>query len=219
MIGMLGGVVQNGTGTPAQACGYACGGKTGTTQDGRDAWWVGFTPDLSAAIWVGNDDYSPCPEASGSGFCAPIWAKFIRGAMESLGYDGKFPEGSGVVATRRVQQEEKPRKPEARAVTVCADSGGLAGPHCPHTYEKALSQGESVPAPCTIHGASTRSSPSPKPATSGGKLPPGGGSVTVLICADSGKLAGPYCPRTEERAFAGGHAPTGTCTTHTGNGH
>ena len=215
MISMLGSVVTSGTGRPAAAVGYASGGKTGTTQDGRDAWWVGFTPDLSTAVWVGNDDYSPCPAATGSGFCAPIWARFMREAMQTLGYKGQFPEGSGVRATRQKPreepQEEKPQK--SRTVTLCADSGGLAGPHCPHTLEKTLPPGDSSPAPCTLHGPSTRPA-ARTPAPTGGGAAPESGTVTALICTDSGQLAGPHCPHTEERSFPASKAPRGKCTVH-----
>ena len=216
MISMLGGVVQHGTGTPAQACGYPAGGKTGTTQDGRDAWWVGFTPDLSAAVWVGNDDYTPCPSATGSGFCAPIWARFMKQAMDTLGYNGKFPEGSGVVGTKHAKRdiEAKPRQ-TSRTVTICSESGGLAGPHCPNTFEKTLGANDPMPAPCTLHGAGTHASGKTK--TTGGKTASGGGTVTVSVCTESGMLAGPHCPSTAERTFPAGHAPSSVCTVHKGH--
>lgn len=224
MISMLGSVVSYGTGTRAAACGYPCGGKTGTTQDGRDAWWVGFTPDLSAAVWVGNDDYSPCYAAAGGQFCAPIWARFMRDAMRALGYDGKFPEGAGVTASRRSHAEAEEAKPKTRTVTICADSGGIAGPHCANSYEKTLGPKDKMPGPCTVHGPGSRGSGGgsrPRPATgnggSGGGSEGGGGggrSVTVSVCTESGRPAGPHCPSTEERSYPAGQAPGGTCPVH-----
>jgi penicillin-binding protein 1A len=214
MVSMLGSVVEFGTGRAAQDAGYPAGGKTGTTQDGRDAWWVGFTPDLSAAVWVGNDDYTPCPEATGAGFCAPIWAKFMHQAMQNLGYNGKFPEGAGVVASHHRDKTTK-AKPGTRVVTICTDSGGLAGPYCPHTKEITLGPNDPTPGPCTIHGPpGFRSGSAHKPRTPVASRSAHGRTVTVLICTDSGKLAGPYCPHTEERTYPAGQEPHEVCPIH-----
>ena len=61
MVSMLQGVVQRGTGTRAGAgLGRPVAGKTGTTDDYKDAWFVGFTPDLVIAVWVGYDEPRPC---------------------------------------------------------------------------------------------------------------------------------------------------------------
>ena len=214
MISMLAGVVENGTGARAQGVGYPCGGKTGTTQSGRDAWWVGFTPDLSTAVWVGNEDYSPMNDASGGGFCAPLWARFTRQGMQLLGYDGKFPEGSGVVATRR-EPREKP-KTKAQTVTLCAETDLRAGPHCPNTYEKTFAPGEKIPGPCKLHAGGAASTPN-RPPAGGGSSSSGGRTVTVNLCTESGMLAGPFCPSTEERTYPAGSAPRGKCTMHKGN--
>jgi membrane peptidoglycan carboxypeptidase len=210
MISMLGSVVSYGTGTRAQGVGYPCGGKTGTTQDGRDAWWVGFTPDLSAAVWVGNEDYSPMNDASGGGFCAPVWAKFMREAMQILGYNGKFPEGSGVVATRRPRRESEASK-QPQVVTLCEDSHERATPYCPSTYEKTFQPGERIPGPCTLHRGNR---PGASAAGSGERESAGRGTVTVNVCTETGLLAGPFCPSTEERTFPAGRAPRKRCTVH-----
>ena len=52
-------------------------GKTGTSQDNRDAWFVGFTDNLIAAVWLGNDDNSPMKNVSGSNLPAEIWQKIM----------------------------------------------------------------------------------------------------------------------------------------------
>ena len=58
-------------------------GKTGTTNDYRDAWMMGYTPQLAAGIWVGNNDFSPMRRgAGGSSVAAPIWNRFMRAALE-----------------------------------------------------------------------------------------------------------------------------------------
>ena len=55
-------------------------GKTGTTNDYRDAWFAGVTPDLSAAVWIGNDDMSSAmsPGKAGGAIAAPTWMSFVK---------------------------------------------------------------------------------------------------------------------------------------------
>jgi penicillin-binding protein 1A len=69
-------VVERGTGRAAHF-GRPAGGKTGTTQDYRDAWFIGFTHDLVAGVWVGNDDNSPTDKVSGGSLPAQIWHDFM----------------------------------------------------------------------------------------------------------------------------------------------
>ena len=73
---MLQEVISSGTGKRARINGFAAG-KTGTSQDNRDAWFVGFTDDLIAAVWLGNDDNSPMKNVSGSNLPAEIWQKIM----------------------------------------------------------------------------------------------------------------------------------------------
>lgn len=78
------GVIQRGTGTAAQI-GRPAAGKTGTTSSERDIWFVGYVPQLSVAVWVGNDDYSPVGRgATGGGFVAPIWKDFMLKALDGV---------------------------------------------------------------------------------------------------------------------------------------
>ncbi|MDE0808057.1 MAG: PBP1A family penicillin-binding protein [Alphaproteobacteria bacterium] len=78
--GMLKEVVRSGTGKRA-AIGRPAAGKTGTSQDHRDAWFVGYTGDLVAGVWVGRDDAKPMKGITGGGLPAEIWARFMRGAF------------------------------------------------------------------------------------------------------------------------------------------
>ena len=67
-------------------------GKTGTTSDFRDAWFVGFTPQLSTAVWIGNDDNTPMAHGTtGGGHVAPIWKQFMTVAMEGQEVES-FPD-------------------------------------------------------------------------------------------------------------------------------
>ena len=74
-------VIQHGTGYPNAIIGRPAAGKTGTTSDFRDAWFVGYTPDLVAAVWIGNDDYTPMNESYGGNIPARIWARFMKAAL------------------------------------------------------------------------------------------------------------------------------------------
>jgi penicillin-binding protein 1A len=74
-------VIQHGTGYPNAIIGRPAAGKTGTTSDFRDAWFVGYTPDLVAAVWLGNDDYTPMNESYGGNIPARIWARFMKAAL------------------------------------------------------------------------------------------------------------------------------------------
>lgn len=218
MTSMLQTVVQSGTGRRAAAVGGPAGGKTGTTNAGRDVWWVGFTPTLSAAVWVGNDDNAPMPRGTGGGFCAPIWARFMKRTMEELQLKGEFPKGAGAVATRRSEpekpkEEEKPAEEAGRSVTVCSETGRLATPYCPATTERTLTAKER-PGRCRKHGpgAGRESSSRETPASTGGGEG-SEGSVSVTVCSRSGQRAGAACPQTVERSFPRGQAPGGTCST------
>ena len=77
-------VVREGTGTKAQFGNWDIGGKTGTTQEYRDAWFVGFTPYLTAAVWLGNDDNSPTKEVTGGSMPAQIWRDVMEPAHTGL---------------------------------------------------------------------------------------------------------------------------------------
>ncbi|HWV80899.1 MAG TPA: PBP1A family penicillin-binding protein [Hyphomicrobiaceae bacterium] len=74
-----------GTGRRAAFPGHTAAGKTGTTQDNRDAWFVGFTGHLTAGVWVGNDDNSPMRGISGGGLPALIWRDVMVAAHRGLG--------------------------------------------------------------------------------------------------------------------------------------
>ncbi len=84
MTSMLEDVINHGTGYPNAIIGRPAAGKTGTTSDFRDAWFVGFTPDLVTAVWMGNDDYSRMVEAYGGDIPASIWAHYMKQALAAV---------------------------------------------------------------------------------------------------------------------------------------
>ncbi len=79
LISLLQGVIQHGTGRAAALPGFAAG-KTGTAQDYRDAWFIGFDNALTVGVWVGNDDHSPMERVVGGSIPAMIWKNFMTQA-------------------------------------------------------------------------------------------------------------------------------------------
>ena len=92
------------------------------------------------------------PRGTGGGFCAPIWARYMKQALDLLEAHGEYPQGSGVHATKSGEGAEKKDEKTTRHVTVCAASGGLATPYCPATVEKTLEPGTPTPGRCKAHG-------------------------------------------------------------------
>jgi len=118
---MLRGVVEHGTGIGAKALERPVAAKTGTAQEHRDAWFVGYTPDLVAGVWVGFDDHAPLgPRETGAGAALPAWLAFMKEAlgdrpvMEFLAPEGvqfaRIDPISGLLAAeaRSGQPEEAP---------------------------------------------------------------------------------------------------------------
>jgi penicillin-binding protein 1A len=94
LIDCMKGVLLRGTGTGAYF-GRPAAGKTGTSSDHRDAWFAGFTPYMTAVVWVGNDDNSPMIGLTGGDVCAPIWRRFMEMAHKGVP-EKDFPEADDV---------------------------------------------------------------------------------------------------------------------------
>ena len=84
MLDLLQGVVNEGTGKAARIPNVAVGGKTGTTQEYRDAWFIGFTPEIIVGVWAGNDDNTPTNRVTGGDIPANIWRDFVSRALPIL---------------------------------------------------------------------------------------------------------------------------------------
>ena len=84
MNAMLNAVIVSGSGRRAALPRHQAGGKTGTTQDFRDAWFVGYTAHLAAGVWFGNDDSTPMNRISGGGLPATVWREVMGPAHDSL---------------------------------------------------------------------------------------------------------------------------------------
>lgn len=87
--------------------------KTGTTNDVRDVWTIGYTPDLATGVWVGNTDNSPMNDLSGVGGAAPIWNRFMTTALAGRPATGFAPP------------------PGVRQWETCSDTGAIPGEACP----------------------------------------------------------------------------------------
>lgn len=74
----------SGTARKAEIPGWTAAGKTGTSQDFRDAWFIGYTPTLVTGVWMGNDDNSPTKKAVGGGLPVEVWSRFMRAALQGV---------------------------------------------------------------------------------------------------------------------------------------
>ena len=106
-VGMMNAMMQEtlltGTGRKAELAGYPAAGKTGTSQDFRDGWFVGYTAHLVTGVWLGNDDSSPTKKMTGGGLPAEIWGRFMKSAHRGVAVanlpglsNGSFFQTSGV---------------------------------------------------------------------------------------------------------------------------
>jgi len=84
MNAMMQETLLSGTARKAELPGWMAAGKTGTSQDFRDAWFIGYTSNLVTGVWLGNDDNSPTKKATGGGLPVEIWTRFMRAAHQGV---------------------------------------------------------------------------------------------------------------------------------------
>jgi len=107
--------------------------KTGTTDDYRDAWTIGYTPDLVAGVWVGNSDGTPMDRVFGSRGAGPIWRDFMEEALhDTLAHPFVMPDGM-VTAD------------------ICPISGKLRTDKCPPAVQEIFLSGTEPTEPCDVH--------------------------------------------------------------------
>jgi penicillin-binding protein 1B len=136
LTNVMKGVVSRGTAGGARSYGFRkiAAGKTGTTNDKRDAWFIGFTPHTLAVTWVGFDDNDPTG-LSGSDAAVPMWARYMTAVTANAPNDD-FAVPGGI-----------------SWASIDRTSGGLAGPYCPPevVMREAFKTGTEPSAQCTLH--------------------------------------------------------------------
>ena len=83
LVDMMSAVIDHGTGRTARVP-WPSAGKTGTSQGWRDAWFIAFNRELTAGVWIGNDNGAPMKWVSGGGLPAQLWARFMRAALAGV---------------------------------------------------------------------------------------------------------------------------------------
>jgi penicillin-binding protein 1B len=131
---MMRSVLNEGTAASARANGFTldAAGKTGTTNDLRDAWFVGFTPELLTVVWVGFDDNQPIG-LSGAQAALPIWTQFMKAALAGHA-STSFGVPEGIVFA-----------------DIDPETGQLATPRCPRTFNEAFLSGAQPVTVCDLH--------------------------------------------------------------------
>ena len=124
---LLAGVLERGTGRRAWL-GRPAGGKTGTNDGPRDAWFIGFTPELAAGVWIGNDDNRIMPGEVGGRTTAEMWASFMHQALPG-GQPKNFPDPSIEYVSER----------------ICNLTGHIAQPGCPDAETYTFPENEVPP--------------------------------------------------------------------------
>ncbi len=131
---LLEGVIESGTGRSASSLRGPLAGKTGTTDDFKDAWFLGFAPRLAAGVWVGFDiPKSLGPGETGARAALPIWRLFMEQALEKIPA-GQFQAPQGVEFAQ-----------------VDPETGLLAGPACPSRLVEAFLEGTAPTEKCGKH--------------------------------------------------------------------
>ncbi len=196
-------VVLRGTGTAAASVPDAHG-KTGTTNDNRDAWFAGYTPELTTVVWVAREQrvgkrvrYLEMPGGTGGKLCAPLWRQFMERAVQYQ------REATDREARRAVEEPPLPRKsPEEKAAELQDSPPPDITPE-PATQEPPPNEStppadqqppETTPTPVPPPTRVERPQPPPRP-------DPGAEIVRVSLCAETGQLATLYCPVTIERSM------------------
>jgi penicillin-binding protein 1A len=150
----------SGTARKGEIAGWQAAGKTGTSQDWRDAWFVGYTSHLIVGVWLGNDDSSPTKKASGGNLPVEIWSRFMTTALQGVP-PAPLPYGTW--------QPPQPAVP----VPVASNNSGLLP--LPLTRADAAAQPQ-APVPVNTYGQGYTQSAPPRyePARRGdpGLMPP-----------------------------------------------
>ncbi len=213
---MLKGVIIHGTGQAAMIDRPAAG-KTGTTSNNTNAWFVGYTPDLLASVWIGNDAQNTAVKIGdrqlGSSTAAHIWKVFMNKALAHTP-PSDFLVPSGIVS----------------GIEICPQSGQLASPSCPEPIYETYLAGTEPTEQCYIHqvgnfnpasptgnvnNQNNITNPQPTNVVSTAHSPKKK-MIAVKICAVSGLVATNNCPpdQVTVELFTEGEEPAQPCNVH-----
>ena len=219
MTDMLIGVVSAGTGTAANFSGkYSIAGKTGTTDDDIDRWFVGFTPYYVGTVWFGYD----IPQKMnflGVNPTIPVWRKVMQEIHEEKGLPSVYFPSS------------KSQEAQMIVLEMCTESGDIATEACVEaqcTETEFFAPGSAPKDRCTVHFSTVEETPEPVDEPGKGPLPvvnttplptvnttPSPAPTTPMlyrVCSESGKLAKSTCP--PESVYTTLVEATGSCDAH-----
>ncbi len=218
-------VVLQGTGRRARSVLNAAG-KTGTTSDHKDAWFVGYTTKFIGVSWVANATYDPNRNPPwkygemrgvfGGEVAAPMWADAMAKIQKI------FKEGPSGYKPKQYGAREDP---DEVTVNICVETGDRAVKGCPRTETRTMTKEEAdaLP-PCGIHGdltephpdEGTGHAPEPPRPTNGGDRTPAAERrmVEIEVCVETGKRATTYCPVKRKMKFPVGEEPITPCPVH-----
>jgi penicillin-binding protein 1A len=230
------GAIERGTGRAARSP-FPASGKTGTTNDYRDAWFIGYTDDLVTAVWVGNRNNQSMNRTFGGTVPAPIWREFMLVAQPIMAAEHKKQQqelaminavpdvirSSSQTPDEIVEQEEEtpelepatplPTTPvpagQEYTVAICAETADQANQYCPEKVMVTYVKGSGEEPPGAV--CTRHTGPESVPSADGSSSTRGG--ILMSICAETGKIATDKCPTVLTRRFRD-HAPTETCPLH-----
>jgi penicillin-binding protein 1A len=113
----------SGTARKAEIPGWMAAGKTGTSQDFRDAWFIGYTANLVTGVWLGNDDNSPTRKTTGGGLPVEVWTRFMRAAHQGVPVAGLPNSQSGRFFSNLVQAASQASAPPGNVPSPAAVPG------------------------------------------------------------------------------------------------
>jgi penicillin-binding protein 1A len=118
----------SGTARKAEIPGWMAAGKTGTSQDFRDAWFVGYTANLVTGVWLGNDDNSPTRKTTGGGLPVEVWTRFMRAAHQGVPVAALPNSQAGGLFSNLVQTASQVSAPSAPTAAAPQAASGAARP-------------------------------------------------------------------------------------------
>lgn len=196
LVNVMKGVVDRGTAASARSMGFRliAAGKTGTTNDKRDAWFIGFTPKTLTLTWLGFDDNEPTGLSGGTG-AVPIWTRVMQ-AVTAGQPNVDFPVPDGIAMAQ-----------------IDETSGGRAVPNCPPRFvvSEAFKQGTQPMNACSLHSPQ----PVPAPAVDQFGNPIALDTTGATVATEGAKGVQPLPPLTPEsgdRTMTGGIFKTETAS-------